>query len=44
MIRRQPMKRRSNRQRASGAWVILTGSLYLVGLLRERVISEAAKS
>lgn len=29
---------------ASGAWVILTGSLYLVGLLRERVISEAAKS
>lgn len=32
------------RAAASGAWVILTGSLYLVGLLRERVISEAAKS
>lgn len=32
------------RAAASSTWVILTGSLYLVGLLRERVISEAAKS
>ena len=32
------------RAASSGAWVILTGSLYLVGLLRERVINEAVKS
>ncbi len=32
------------RAAASGAWVILTGSLYLVGLLRERVLGEAKKA
>ena len=32
------------RAAAAGAWVILTGSLYLVGLLRERTMREAAKS
>ncbi|MBB3655449.1 dihydrofolate synthase/folylpolyglutamate synthase [Rhizobium sp. BK650] len=31
------------RASAAGAWVIVTGSLYLVGLLRERIIHEAAK-
>jgi dihydrofolate synthase/folylpolyglutamate synthase len=29
------------RAAASGTWVILTGSLYLVGILRERVLADA---
>lgn len=34
-------QRALERAAASGTWVILTGSLYLAGLLRERVIGEA---
>lgn len=34
-------RRALERAAASGTWVILTGSLYLAGLLRERVIGEA---
>lgn len=33
-----------DRAAASGAWVILTGSLYLAGLLREHVLLQAAKA